>query len=133
MYVCVCVCVCVTVQEWCTKWQIHIQPSDVKGAELILDDLYNLCDNTKMFAIALVAYLARNSAAIKSKSSKSSLQLNLSQSRSHGIVPPVEVTDDIVDAVRKLLEDNTEHVRVPSAVLLYCIDKQYEKVKKLCE
>ena len=121
-------------QEWCTKWQILVQPSDLKGEESVLDDLHNLCDNTKMFAIATVAYLARISATVKSKSSKSSLQLNLSQLRSHGAVNGqqlcvTEVSDEMVNAVRKLLEDSTEHVRVPGVVLLYCLDKQCDKVK----
>ena len=118
-------------QEWCTKWQILIQPSDIKGEESILEDLHNLCDNTKMFAVAAVAYLARRNAALKAKPSKSSLQLTLSQSRSGGSVangPLIEVTDEMIIALRKLLDDSTEHVRVPSAIVLHCIDKQCEKV-----
>ena len=45
--------------------------------------------------------------------------------------PLIEVTDEMVEAVEKLLEDSTEHVRVPAAILLYCIDKQCEKVNNL--
>ena len=124
------------VQEWCTKWEIHVPLGDIKGEESILDDLHNLCDNTKMVAIAAVAHLARLAATIKSKASKSSLQLGMSRSRSNTTTSaaaivnsaPVEVTEDMVNAVRKLLDDSTEHVRVPSAVLLYCLDKQCEKV-----
>ena len=123
-----------TVQEWCTKWEIHVPLGDIKGEESLLDDLHNLCDNTKMVAIAAVAHLARLSATIKSKASKSSLQLSLSQSQSNATVtcPPLEVTEDMVCAVRRLLEDSTEHVRVPSAVLLYCLDRECEKVRDCC-
>lgn len=115
------------VQEWCTKWQIHVQLSDIKGEESILDDLHNLCDNTKMFAIASVAQLARHRAIIKSKSS---LRLSSPRSRSNNMMnsPVMEVTVEMVNALQKLLEDHTEHVRVPSAILLYCIDKQCKKV-----
>ena len=118
-------------QEWCTKWEIHVPLGDIKGEESLLDDLHNLCDNTKMVAIAAVAHLAKLSATVKSKSSKSSLELSTSKSRSNATLncPPVEVTEDMVCAVRRLLEDSTEHVRVPSAVLLYCLDRQCEKVR----
>lgn len=118
-------------QEWCTKWEIHVPLGDIKGEESLLDDLHNLCDNTKMVAIAAVAHLAKLSATIMSKPSKSSLQLSMSQSRSNATMncPPVEVTEHMVCTVRRLLEDSTEHVRVPSAVLLYCLDRQCEKVR----
>ena len=118
------------VQEWCTKWQIHIQLGDLRDEDSILDGLHNLCDNTKMFAIASVAQLARHHAIAKAKSSKSSLLLSLSQSRSNDSVscPLIEVTDEMLDAVERLLEDGTEHVRVPAAVVLYCKDRQCEKV-----
>ena len=118
-------------QEWCSKWQIHIQLGDVRGEDSILDNLHNLCDNTKMFAIASVAQLARRHTIAKAKSSKSSLLLSLSQSRSTASVscPLIEVTDEMLDAMERLLEDSTEHVRVPAAVVLYCMDRQYEKVQ----
>ena len=121
------------VQEWCSKWQIHIQLGDLRGEDSILDGLHNLSDNTKMFAIASVAQLARRHAIAKAKSSKSSLLLNLSQSRSNASMncPLIEVTDEMLDAVETLLEDSTEHVRVPAALVLYCMDRQCEKVQIL--
>ena len=120
-------------QEWCSKWQIHIQLGDLRGEDSILDGLHNLCDNTKMFAIASVAQLARHHAIAKAKSSKSSLLLSLSQSKSTASVscPLIEVTDEMLDAVERLLEDSTEHVRVPAALVLYCMDRQCEKVQIL--
>ena len=119
-----------SVQEWCNKWQIHIQLGDLKGEDSILDGLHNLCDNTKMFAIASVAKLARHHAIAKARSSKSSLQLSLAQSRNNVSVncPLIEVSDEMLDAVERLLEDSTEHVRVPAAVVLHCTDRHCEKV-----
>ena len=115
-------------QEWCGKWQIHIRLSDLKGEDSILDGLHNLCNNTKMFAIASVAQLARHHAKIKS--SKTSLEPGLPELKSTACssCPLIEVTDEMLDAVEKLLEDSTEHVCVPAAVVLYCMDKQSEKV-----
>jgi hypothetical protein len=122
------------VQEWCSKWEIHIHPGDLTGEDsMILDGLHNLCDNTKMFAIASVTQLARHHAIAKAKLSKSrsSLLLSLSQSRSNASsvnCPLIEVSDEMLDAVERLLDDGTEHVRVPAALVLYCMDRQCEKV-----
>ena len=125
-------------QEWCSKWQIHVQLGDLRGEDSILDGLRNLCDNTKMFAIASVAQLARRHAIAKAKSSKSrsSLLLSLSQSRSNASsvnCPLIEVSDEMLDAVERLLDDGTEHVRVPAAIMLYCMDRQSEKVHIYCQ
>ena len=127
-------CCTSSVQEWCSKWQIHVQLGDLRGEDSILDGLHNLCDNTKMFAIASVAQLARRYAIAKAKSSKSrsSLLLSLSQSRSNASsvnCPLIEVSDEMLDAVERLLDDGTEHVRVPAAIVLYCMDRQSEKVQ----
>ena len=129
-------CFTSSVQEWCSKWQIHVQLGDLRGENSILDGLHNLCDNTKMFAIASVAQLARRYAIAKAKSSKSrsSLLLSLSQSRSNASsvnCPLIEVSDEMLDAVERLLDDGTEHVRVPAAIVLYCMDRPSEKVQKL--
>ncbi len=100
---------------------------------MILDGLHNLCDNTKMFAIASVAQLARHHATSKAKlsKSKSSLLLSLSQSRGNASsvnYPLIEVSCEMLDAVERLLDDGTEHVRVPAALVLYCMNRQCEKV-----
>ena len=42
--------------------------------------------------------------------------------------PLIEVSDEMLDAVERLLEDSTEHVRVPAAVVLHCTDRHCEIV-----
>ncbi len=115
------------VHEWRVKWQIHLQLKDVATRDVILSDLRNLCDITRMIALVSVALLAENR-------SSSSSELKLSPSRSilaeqYEKECQVCVDEGMVDAVRVCLKDTAEPVRVLSAVTLYCMGQQNEEVR----
>ena len=118
-----------TVHNWCAKWHIHLQLKDIADEANILSDMHNLCDTTRMIAVASIALLAEQEAitedklkAVPLKDSYSSMRL-----RSQVRVLP-QLTEKMVVELCRLLDDTAEHVRVPSAVVLYCIDRQNQKV-----
>ncbi len=113
------------VHEWRKKWQLHLQLKDVASHNSILLDLQNVCDTIRMLAVTSIALLAEQQAL-------SVLKLSPSSSSSSSEKQLVCVSGEMVEALIQRLEDATEHVRVPSAITLYCMDKQNEKVSYNC-
>ena len=105
------------VHEWHKKWQLHLQLKDVADHNSILADLQNVCETTRMLAITSIALLAEHRALSEMKLSPSSSSSS-SAAEKH----------EMVEALTQQLKDTTEHVRVPSAITLYCMDKQNEQV-----
>lgn len=119
-----------TVHNWCAKWQIHLQLKDIADEATILNDLHSLCDTTRMTAIASISLLAEQEASVKAKLKTVPLRDTCSYSsketRPHDKV--LSVSEEMVEGLCRLLNDSAEHVRVPSALVLYSIDRQNQKV-----
>lgn len=117
------------VHNWCTKWHVHLQLKDIAEEENILSDMHSLCDTTRMITIASIALLAEQEAITEDKLKAVPLKDSYSSMRSRSQVRVLpQVTEKMVMELYRLLDDTAEHVRVPSAVVLYCIDRQNQKV-----
>lgn len=113
-------CVSLSVHEWCEHWNIHVQLKDIDES-LITEGMRSTCSNSRMFAVASLAVLAR-SYPLKSPKAFPRLTGGLDELSERGVAP------HLVEGLCRLLGDPLEHVRVPAAVVLYCIDRQSEKV-----
>ena len=120
------------VHEWCNKWQLHLQLKDVKDQRGILNDMHSLCDNTKMFAITSVALLAENEAISHTKSQSGVILIAANEKSREAMTDcPVVVggvSSSLVEGLCQLLSSQVEHIKVPSALTLYCLNKQNQQV-----
>lgn len=79
-------------------------------------------DHSRMMAIAAVSRVAENEALSSLQSQDTSETLTLAPWKRR------KVSSDLVKGLEDMLEDGVVHVRVPSAVTLYSMDKQTEMV-----
>lgn len=115
------------VKEWSAAWKFHIILPEAADDATLLQDLRSVNHQTKMYAIAVVSLLAENQAVQAVKVVSNSLFAS-----SHHNPDWMErtVSEDMVRALKGLLADEEIHVRVPSAITLYSMDKQTEKVSQ---
>lgn len=99
---------------------------DVATRDIILLDLRNLCDITRMMALVSIALLAEHESSGSSKP-----ELNPSRFVSFDSKEECDrvcVDEEMVYAVRRCLKDTAEPVRVLSAITLYCMGQQNKEV-----
>lgn len=115
-------------KEWCEQWKLHIRLNEVGEDSSLVQQMNSVADHTRMHAVVAVSVLAENQALSAYKiSSASQLMLAALDPQT----PPVscrEVTPVLVQELERLLDDCTLHVRVPSALTLYCLDRHSDKV-----
>lgn len=91
--------------------------------------MHSLSDNKKMTAIASVALLAKEDAVSNSSCNTASHANGYSFSGSKAkSLPWCPISEKLVVGLYTLLKDTAEHVRVASAITLYCADRQNQKV-----
>ena len=112
-----------TVHEWCDKWHIHVQPNNVT-MQSILEDLGSLCSNSRKFAIAATALLTEN----HTRNTAAADRLRRHATNSEVATAWQTVSPHLEAKLCQLLDDPVEHVRVPAAVTLYCLEKENDKV-----
>ncbi len=112
-------------KEWCRAWKLHVTLSEVCSDTTLLQDLHSINDQIKMYAIATVSVLAENEAVQALRVVSSSL---FAESHDTPVWMERKVSGEMVQALRRLLDDEEVHVRVPSAIALYTMDKQTDKV-----
>lgn len=104
------------------QWHLHIRTKEIEDDESLVKDMANLSNNTKMLAIAAVAILIENE-------SRSCLE-PVSRTTSKYVVPSStrRVSEELLEELERLLDDDAVHVRVPSAITLYARGMQSKKV-----
>lgn len=76
-----------------------------------------------MIAVASLSLLAEQQAVSKLKASPSNASIHSNSENELSIV-----SAEMVEGLQERLEDAAEHVRVPSAITLYCLNRQNKKV-----
>ena len=114
------------VKEWCAAWKLHVTLSEVCSDAALLQDLRSVTAQTKMSAIAVVSTLAENEAMQALKVVSKSL---FAESDHTPTWMSRKVSSEIVQALERLLDDEEVHVRIPSAITLYSMDRQTDKVQ----
>ena len=110
-------------------WRIHIRLAEVSDDASLVRDMVNLSDNTRMLAVASVAVLAANEATLLKKRDNLNSPVRLHQKNVSLKENSRSVSDELVKELCRLLEDPALHVRVPSAITLYCMEKKSDKVR----
>ena len=105
-------------REWSAMWHIHLQLKDTAGCSAVLEDLASLCDNTRKAAVLCISLIAE-----RELKSASLLHVSPSQQQRGQWVGPAHVA-----GLERLLTDPVEHVRVPVALSLLCMDKHSDQV-----
>lgn len=113
------------VKEWRTGWKQHVSMPELSSDTVLLQDLRGVSHQSKMAAIAMVSALAENQAVQAQKVVSTSL---FSDSDHTPTWMRRTVSSEVVAALEEVLEDEEVHVRVPSAITLYCMGKQTDKV-----
>lgn len=106
------------VHEWGQRWHIHITPQDITEAS-ILKEMTKFSDNSKMSAIVALAVLAEKYPHLSSPDSSSHRE---EDKRDIGLCP------ELIVRLSPLLGEETEHVRVPAAIVLHCLGREDPKV-----
>ena len=126
--------VCFVVREWCGQWQLHIRLREVGDNSSLVQQMSSVSDHTRMYAVAAIAVLAENQAvmALKARSPQPEFTLEpLSPPSASAPWAERKVSNVLVEELKRLLDDSTVHVRVPSALTLYCMSQQTQEVS--CE
>lgn len=122
---------CVIVKEWCAQWKLHIRLREVGDDSSLVQQMTSVCDHTRMYAVAAISVLAENQAvlALKTHPQTGLLDLTSPTHRPPALWAERKVSAVLVHELERLLTDSTAHVRVPSALTLYCMDRHTEKVR----
>lgn len=124
----------IAVKEWCAQWKLHIRLREVGDDSSLIQQMTAVCDHTRMYAVAAISVLAENQAVLALKPhTPTGLILEPASPSHHPPAPWAErkASAALVRELEKLLDDGTVHVRVPSALTLYCMDKQTKKVREV--
>ncbi len=113
-------------KEWSQQWKLHIRLKEIEDDDALLVDMIKLCENSRMLAVASVAVLAENEAALATHEAMETDSLY--QEKSCMEWCQRRVSEEMTKGLVRLVNDPAAHIRVPSAVALYCIDKQTAKV-----
>lgn len=120
-------------RKWCSQWKLHIRLREVGGDSSLVHQLNSVSDHTRMYAVAAVSVLAENQAVLALKPRPLSGLLLESSASPRPPTPWTErqVSAELVRELERLLSDSAVHVRVPSAITLYCLDRQTEKAREV--
>lgn len=117
-------------REWRNRWQLHVRLKDVGEDWTLLQEMRSVSDRSRMLAVAVVSTLVENEASMaRSLESQEKSDTVFGFELAPEAWKRRKVSSDFVEGLECLLDDSAVHVRVPSAVTLYSMDRHSEKVR----
>lgn len=110
---------------------LYVQLKEVKPAPALAKSMCSLSNHVKMLAVTSIALLAEDQAAWQRKQRTSHRGSRYSDQDEALLQKGNRVTEELVQALERLLEeDSVVHVKVPSAITLYAINRHTTRVRE---
>lgn len=106
-----------------------MQLKEVKPVAALIKSMHSLSNHVRMLAVMSVALLAENQAATWQRRCKTRHRGFQWSDRDEALQVDNKVTDKLVQALERLLDDSVVRVKVPSAITLYAINRHTTKVR----